>query len=89
MRLVGWNDIPSGHGAEFDLEDAPWWLRLWFRTPFIDRFAYPVVVRRGYGWLTPHRGVEPGPIGDVGWRLRPSGYEPAGSVARLRRINRM
>ena len=71
MRLVGWNDIPRGYGAQFVLDGAPLWLRVWFRTPFVDRFAYPLVVRRGYGWLTLQPGVGAGRIGDDGWRLRP------------------
>lgn len=84
MILAGWKDIPDGYGAEFDLDQAPLWLRVWFRTPFVDRFAYPVAVRQGYGWLTPHPGGEPGPIGDTGWRLRPDDYVRPGSVADLR-----
>ena len=87
MRLVGWNDIPAGYRAGFDLDGAPLWLRLWFRTPFVDRFAYPLAVRRGYGWLTPHPGVEPAPVGDVGWRIHPDDDERPGSVAILRRID--
>jgi len=84
MKRAGWVDIPRGYGAEFDLRDAPWWLRFWFRMPFLDRFAYPVVVRRGYGWLAAHPGNELGPV-TGGWKVRPDGYEPPGSVATLRR----
>lgn len=53
--------------ARQGLSRAPWWLRLWFATPFIDRFAYPVVIRRGYarlvahpGWSDDHDVVPPG-----------------------------
>jgi hypothetical protein len=84
VRLSGWNDIPRGYGAEFELAEAPLWLRLWFQTPFIDRFAYPLVVRRGYGWLSRQPGEETEPIGDDGWRLRPDTYVQPGSVADLR-----
>ena len=56
MRLEGWNHVPHGYGATFDIGGAPWWLRAWFRTPFVDRFAYPVLVDRGLGWLTAHPG---------------------------------
>src|SRR5215207_6974621 len=56
MRLEGWNHVPRGYGATFDIGSAPWWLRAWFRTPFVDRFAYRVLVDRGLGWLT----VQPG-----------------------------
>ena len=54
MTLEGWDHIPRGYGAEFVLDDAPWWLRLWFHTPFVDRYAHPAVVSRGYGFLTAH-----------------------------------
>ena len=75
MRLQGWNEIPDGYGAWFDLNRAPLWLRLWFRTPFLDRFAYPVVVRRGFGHLTAHPGWSPDQLGEIGpgWRTDPDG----------------
>jgi hypothetical protein len=65
-RLEGWNEIPDGYGALFDIRRAPLWLRLWFRTPILDKFAYPVVVRRGFGHLTAHPGWVPKQLGDVG-----------------------
>ena len=74
MRLEGWNHIPDGFGAQFDLVAAPWWLPAWFRTPLLDRFAYPVVVRRGHGWLSMHPGVTVRqevivPARAAGWRF--------------------
>lgn len=69
MKLEGWNHIPHGYAAEFDLEHAPRWLRVWFNCPFLDRFAYPVVVRRGFASLSLMPGAQPGaPIAD-GWRV--------------------
>src|SRR6266480_7008406 len=65
VRLTGWNSIPAGYGAEFELDGAPWWLRLWFHAPFVDRFAYPVVVRRGYGWLGRMPGYTDDQLGPV------------------------
>jgi hypothetical protein len=72
MRLNGWNYIPHGYGMSVDIAGAPRWLRLLFRTPFLDRFAYPALVRRGHAWLTP------GPTVDserdavpAGWQVRP------------------
>lgn len=83
MRLEGWNSIPDGYVARFELGGAPWWLRLWFRAPFLDRFAYPVTVRRGYASLTADCGRTPEQRGEVGvgWRVRPDDYRPPGSVA--------
>ena len=73
MRLEGWNHVPEGYGASFDVRSAPLWLRVWFRTPFLDRWAYPQLVRRGLGYLTPHPGVPPEEREAVanGWRVRP------------------
>jgi hypothetical protein len=33
VELIGWNSIPDGYGASFELKGAPWWLRVWFHTP--------------------------------------------------------
>lgn len=54
VRISGWNYIPEGYGLSWDLKSAPIWLRLWFHCPLVDRFAYPVLIRRGAAWLTPH-----------------------------------
>src|SRR5204862_5863828 len=85
VELEGWNSIPVGYGAEFDLHGAPWWLRVWSHTPFVDRFAYPAVVRRGFGWLSPQPGLTVAELGRVpaGWRIRPNGYQSPGSTAEL------
>lgn len=74
-----------GYGAQFDLHGAAWWLRVWFHTPFLDRYADPVLVRRGYGWLVPHPGLTGDELGPVpaGWRIRPNGDESPGSTAQL------
>jgi hypothetical protein len=53
LQLDGWNYIPSGYGMTVDTEGAPGWLRAWLRVPYLDRFAYPVAVRRGIFYLTP------------------------------------
>jgi hypothetical protein len=85
VTLEGWDHVPRGYGAEFDVASAPWWLRIWFRTPFADRYAYPRLVRRGLGWLTPFpdcREQDREPV-DGGWRLRPPGYRPPGSACGL------
>ena len=68
------------------LDDAPWWLRLWFHTPFIDRYAYPQVVARGYGFLTQHQQYVDNAreVPAPGWRMRPPGYIPPGLEYGLR-----
>lgn len=86
MKLEGWKHIPRGYGAEFELDGAPWWLRLWFHTPFIDRYAHPKVVARGYDFLSPHPHYDEAQceVPAPGWQVRPAGYVSPGSVYGLR-----
>jgi hypothetical protein len=86
VRLEGWNHVPRGYGADFDLRAAPLWLRAWFRTPFLDRFAHPQLVRRGFAHLTAHPGTAPEDREAIGpgWHLRPDGYQAPGSETALR-----
>ena len=56
MRIDGWNNLPGGYGLHWDLERAPTWLRIWFATPVLDRFAFPVLIRRHVAWLVPPPG---------------------------------
>ena len=81
MRLEGWNHIPEGYGARFDVKAARLWLRFLFNAPFMDRFAYPLLVKRGHGYLRTSPESQPERLGDVrgGWRIDPPGYEPPGS----------
>ncbi len=85
MRLEGWNHIPEGYGADFEVAAAPLWLRVLFRTPFLDRFAHPLLVQRGHGFLVPHPTEPPEGRGVVadGWKLRPANYVKPGSVSPL------
>ncbi len=55
----GWNSIPAGFAAVFDVERAPLWLRVAHRTPFIDRTTYPRLVSAGLGYLVAHPGTPP------------------------------
>jgi hypothetical protein len=86
MALEGWDRVPRGYGAEFELAGAPWWLRLWFRTPLLDRYAHPVAVARGHGFLlpNPYCPEEEREVPAQGWRVREPGYFPPGSRSDLR-----
>ncbi len=53
VKLEGWNHIPAHSGATFNLTGAPRWLVVMNQIPFVDRFSYPILVRRGYGMLHP------------------------------------
>ncbi|SRR6266542_509150 len=44
----GWNWVPPG-GAVPRVDLMPRWVRLWYHTPFIDRFAHAWMWRHG-GW---------------------------------------
>lgn len=69
--MEGWNRIPEGYSATFDLAAAPRWLRAWFHSPLIDRFAYRLLVALGYGWLDVIHGAERDRDAAVarGWRI--------------------
>jgi hypothetical protein len=88
MRLEGWNHIPEGYSATFDVSSAPLWLRVWFRTPFVDRFAYPVMVKRGFGYLRRDDSwhENPAPMSG-GWKLREPGYIAPGSYTAYRPVD--
>jgi hypothetical protein len=89
MASEGWNHVPRGYGADFDVAAAPWWLRLWFHLPFVDRYAYPRLVRHGLGYLTPFPDCpeeEREPVRG-GWRLREPGYRRPGSVVSYRPLD--
>ena len=58
MRIDGWNYVPRGYALAGDLERAPTWLRVWFATPILDRFAFPPLIRRHVAWLVPHPWLE-------------------------------
>lgn len=45
-RLAAWDWLPPG-GASPRPDLAPWWLRAWYRTPCIDRWAYDRMWWRG------------------------------------------
>ena len=90
MDLPGWNVIPAGYSARFDVAAAPLWLRVFFRTPFIDRFAYPLMVRRGYAFLAPFPSSagKRDPVPSGGWRLEDDDFVPPGSVVWLAETER-
>lgn len=48
--LPGWNWLPEDYGVRPALERIPRWVRAWFRTPFVDRYAY--------AWMWNHGGLE-------------------------------
>jgi hypothetical protein len=71
MRISGWNYVPRGYGLVRNLDKAPAWLRFWFAIPLVDRFAFPVLIRRQLAWLVPHPGWKEEDREEVppGWRV--------------------
>lgn len=52
-RRPGWSWVPLGAVARPDL--MPGWVRVWYHTPFIDRYARSWMWRHG-GWDVPEPG---------------------------------
>ncbi len=72
MGLEGWSEVPEGYAASFEWKHAPTWLRILGSLPYADRFAFPVMVKKGLGVLTPHPGEEardPTSVRARGWRV--------------------
>ncbi len=52
-----WNWIPPGSGITPRLDRVPWWARLWYNTPLVDRYAH--------AWLWYHGGWDVIPPGSA------------------------
>ena len=59
----GWSWVPP-QGAHVNVRGMPIWARLWYMTPFIDRFAYEWMWWHGY-WGIPADPHDPGRSTDV------------------------
>jgi hypothetical protein len=63
----GWQWLPE-HGAMPMLAAVPWWVRVWYRTPLIDRYAHEWMWWHG-GWAVLVPGAAPPPdAGEAGVR---------------------
>jgi hypothetical protein len=47
ITIRGWNDIPEGFVQEEDFHLGPIWLRFLARIKIVERFAYPIAVKKG------------------------------------------
>ena len=47
ITIRGWNDIPKGYVQEEDFHLGPLWLRFLARIKIIERFAYPIAIKKG------------------------------------------
>jgi hypothetical protein len=68
--MPGWNWAPPG-GLRLRLDRIPRWARIWYRTPFVDRYAHVWMWEHG-GWNVdePSSAAGPDPAG-VREPLRP------------------
>ena len=62
--LPGWNWLPPDHGVSPRLDRVPRWVRLWFRTPLLDRWAYAWMWHHGALEMVPPQAPPPDPAGD-------------------------
>ena len=53
MFLPGWSESFGNFQEEIRFEVAPLWLRALSRTIYFERFAYPIALKRGLGFLWP------------------------------------
>jgi hypothetical protein len=90
MSLVGWNDSSLDFYTEFDFKSTPFWIRFLALTPVIEKYAYPVAVRRGFGtiWISEDSARDIDIYLVQGWQVKvgePSDSERilSGSLAKL------
>jgi hypothetical protein len=85
VQLEGWNSIPEGYGAQFDLRGVRGGFGFGSERRSSTGSHVRVAVRRGYGWLSPDQGLSVDELGGVpdGWRIRPDDHESPGSTAFL------
>jgi len=53
MTLKPWSEIPADFYPEFNFHRGPLWLRVLARTPVLDRYAYPIAMKKGLCDLWP------------------------------------
>lgn len=72
MNLLGWNVLPDDCVAEIKFDYGPNWLKVLALTPYFERFAYPIAVRRGLGilWSTTFSESQREALETSGWILQ-------------------
>lgn len=76
----GWEWLPE-HGAIPNLRAMPRWARVWYRTPFLDRYAYEWMWWHGGWWvLAPAEPPSAPPDGGVREPRRPRPVDRAGAA---------
>jgi hypothetical protein len=72
MSLVGWDDASLNSVTEIDFKSSPFWVRLLALTPVIEKYAYPVAVRRGFGtiWISKESEIDVDFLLAQGWQVK-------------------
>ena len=72
MSLVGWNDSSLDFYTEIDFKSAPSWIRFLALTPVLEKYAYPVAVRRGFGtiWISENSATDIDVYVFQGWQVK-------------------
>lgn len=90
MSLVGWNDSSLDFFTEIDFRNTPFWIRFLALTPVVEKYAYPVAIRRGFGtiWITKDSAVDVDIFLAQGWLVKSGEPDDSdrflnGSLARL------
>lgn len=72
MSLAGWDDASLNSVTEINFKSAPLWVRLLALTPVVEKFAYPIAVRRGFGtiWISDDSVVDINFFLAQGWKVK-------------------
>ena len=72
MSKVGWDDASLNSVTEIDFKSSPFWVRLLALTPVVEKYAYPIAVRRGYGtiWFPKDSEVDVSVFLAQGWQVK-------------------
>lgn len=72
MTLLGWNDASLDSVTEIDFKSSPWWLQFLALTPVVEKYAYPIAVRRGFAtiWISNDLVVDIDVYLAQGWKVK-------------------
>jgi hypothetical protein len=72
MSRTGWDDASLNLVTEIDFKSSPFWVRLLALTPVVEKYAYPVAVRRGFGtiWISKDSVVDIDIFLAQGWKVK-------------------
>jgi hypothetical protein len=72
MTLLGWNDASLDSVTEIDFKSSPKWLRFLALTPVVEKYAYPIAVRRGFAtiWISNDSVVDIDFFLAQGWKVK-------------------